>query len=243
LGTKQLRELDNLDVDSDGVFYYHFIMLVHDASYPPDETAIASPSEYDDVRFPSLPPGGIHLRQLGRLATSRNGDRPTAALQDWLILGFALSFDAQAAMTGSDMQTLAAAHSNGAVLTCLPFRLRSMPPLLKFEDQDMHMFQAVSAFCCRMMGMNVKIGQAALRCRKQQEQSDDQDQSRLEWDETIKLLSVEAWREWHNAYPISVFPMNDPTAAKGCTPRIRQIFETVSDALLTILLVEILMMK
>lgn len=213
--SESVRSQD-IDLQSDGLFYLHFILLVCDACNLID----------DDNLWHR------HVHHLAHSITTRRRqkDRPSEVL-DYMV-GLALWLDAQAALSGRDsgLGPLRAHVINDLFSTTTPTHELQASPFGQFSDSEDDMMVQLLAFAKSTLTMLEKLGAIALSMRNEILSPHSQQAAQqllVARQRTIRQFHVELYEFWNRAHPPFV-PLEDLTARQRLPARPRHLYDTVS---------------
>ncbi|KAF4553915.1 Hypothetical protein D9617_5g067900 [Elsinoe fawcettii] len=197
------------DLNSDGVFYLHFLLLVYDICQPVNDHNMWTQ----------------HMQQLRRIGTNRGSRRDANSDIYWQVLGFAVMLDIQAAFSGSDTRALAAAHAAGELMPIIPPPIPPMPPSSPIHRQEVEMMGPMVTFAREIMLLTAQLSQLALRSREEPTDAVTRQQSLAAKQQAIGQFQTDLWAAWNQHYP-PFLPRDDPRAGVMLSNRLRQLFET-----------------
>ncbi|KAG8623586.1 hypothetical protein KVT40_008562 [Elsinoe batatas] len=197
------------DLNSDGVLYLHFLLLVYD---------ICNPLNDENMWYQ-------HMQQLRRIGVNRNQALDTNTDIYWQVLGFALMLDIQAAFSGRDSRGLAAAHAAGELMPVLPPPIAPMPPSSPIHRQEVEMMVPLITFSREIMFVTTRLSQLSLRSRQDSTDPELGQQAIAAKQQAIGQFQTDLWAAWNQYYP-SFLPRDDPRAGLMLSNRLRQLFET-----------------
>lgn len=213
--SESVRSQD-IDLQSDGLFYLHFILLVCDACNLID----------DDNLWHR------HVHHLAHSITTRRRqkDRPSEAL-DYMV-AMALWLDTQAALSGRDsgIGPLRAHVINDLFLTTPPTHELQTTAFGQFPNSENDMMVQLLPFCKSTLTMLEKLGAIALSMRNEILSPHSQQAAQqllVARQRTIRQFHVELYEFWNRAQPLFL-PLDDSAARQRLPPRPRHLYDSVS---------------
>ncbi|PNS20517.1 hypothetical protein CAC42_5967 [Sphaceloma murrayae] len=196
------------DLNSDGIFYLHFLLLVYD---------VCNPLNDHNMWYQ-------HMQQLRRIGANRKRSQNQNGEVYWQILGFSLVLDIQAAFCGRDTRGLAAAQVAGDLSPVPQLPISPMPPNSPVHHQEMEMMPVIVNFCHRIIAVTAQLSQLALESRREQSDMASRQRVIAARQQAVGNFQQELWAAWNQHYP-PFLPRDDPRAGLMMANRLRQIFE------------------
>ncbi|PSK43670.1 hypothetical protein B9Z65_7184 [Elsinoe australis] len=197
------------DLNTDGVFFLHFLLLVYDSCNPLNDNNMWHQ----------------HVLQLKRIGKNRTRSQNSNTEVCWQILGFALVLDIQAGLSGRDTAGLAAAQVAGELALIPATPMSPMPPTSPLHQQEMEMLPSLVNFAREIMGLTAELSQLALRSRDEQPDPARRQRAIAARQQAIGQFQTDTWNAWNQYYP-PFLQRDDPRAGLMLSNRLRQLFET-----------------
>lgn len=213
--SESVRSQD-IDLQSDGLFYLHFILLVCDACNLID----------DD----NLWHRHVHHLTQSIITRRRQNNTPSESL-DYMV-GLALWLDTQAALSGRDSGAgLLRAHVNNDLFPATtPARELQVSPFGHFPASEEDMLVQLLPFGKDALTMLGKLGTIALSMRNEILSPHSQQAAQqllVARQRTVRQFHVDLYEFWNRAHP-PFLPLEDPTARQRLPPRLRHVYDSVS---------------
>lgn len=213
------------DLNSDRLFYLHFLLLVYDICY-----ATQGPNDSQDVFNMNM--WVQHIHHLLRIAQNREG-RAGGELQAYL-MWYVLYLDAQACLSGAGSGDFVRAFANNEFLLPdwreLRDRTQSLPMYPAYPNEENTAFAAVYSFSngtCRL-GSRLAILSHRLRAETAMQSELGLDAQTIAVCQTqIAHLRNEYYAFWNSEYP-SFLARDTPHVGANLPPLARVVFEFVS---------------
>lgn len=198
------------DLQSDGVFYLHFILLVYDACNPLDDANM-----WDR-----------HVQHLRQTIMTRRRQRPSENALDYMA-GFALWLDTQAALTGRDSgaQGLLRSHmSDDLFPASTPTTERGGIFTSGSDAQDTDLF----VFGKESLTLMGKLGILAVSMRSEQHSPQNPSATQqilLARQRAVRNFQTELYEYWTRAHP-SIIARENPVASSHLPGRVRHVYDS-----------------
>jgi len=213
--SESVRSQD-IDLQSDGLFYLHFILLICDACNSIDD---------DNLWY-------SHVHHLTQSIATRRRQKNNPSETSGYMVGLALWLDTQAALSGRDSGAgLLRAHVNNDLFPAtIPVHELQVFPFGQYPTSEQDMMAQLLPFGKDALTMLGKLGAIALSMRNETLSPHSQQAAQqllIARQRTVRQFHVDLYEFWHRAHP-SFLPLEDPTARQRLSPRLRHIYDSVS---------------
>jgi len=212
--SESVRSQD-IDLQSDGLFYLHFILLICDACNLIDD---------DNLWHRHV----NHLNQ--SILTRRRQDTSSESL-DYMV-GLALWLDTQAALSGRDSGAgLLRAHMNNDLFPATsPIHELRVLPFGPYPTTEQDMLGQLMPFGKGALTMLGRLGLISLSMRNETHSPNSHQAAQqllLARQRTVRQYHTELYDFWHHAHPPFV-SLENPSASRRLPLRLRHIYDSVS---------------
>ncbi|KAF2156969.1 hypothetical protein K461DRAFT_263929 [Myriangium duriaei CBS 260.36] len=197
------------DLNSNGVFLMHYLLLIYD---------ICNPVNEDHVWLQ-------HSQQLKRIVSNRVHEGQASFGVCWQVFSHALWLETQASLAGREIGSSAMPQELGEMLQPVAAWIRPMPPGTAYHQQETDMLKPIVRFTHHMISLTGQLGQLARQSRSEDSSLVSRQQALAARQQAAGAFQNDIWQAWNQYYP-SRLPRNDVTAGRLLSPRCRLLFES-----------------